>query len=175
MMNGTVKTIFGSLAAGALALTPMAAATAEETATPANQNTTPVAASVEQSPVPLNQVQFVDAQSRTLNDARTLAADASHNQVAIVVWGGNRTIQQQAYNAARDLVDMGIPTAFVLAPDSNGLDGDAHMQIYAASTPRANATYGTQYASEVRSSMREAGIAAYREAFPTQLAALAIR
>ena len=170
MMNGTMKTIFGSLAAGALALTPMAAATAEETATPANQNVTSAAASVEQL-----QVQYIGVQDQTINDARIVAANASHNKVAIVVWGGNRTIQQEAYNAALDLVDMGIPTAFVLAPDHNTSDEEAVMQVYAASTPRTDAAFGTNYAGIVRQNMREAGIIAYREAFPRELAALSIR
>ncbi|PHR21614.1 MAG: hypothetical protein COA41_00440 [Sphingopyxis sp.] len=167
MMNGAVKTIFASLAAGAMALTPVAAFSQ---AAPANQNVTPVATSVQRL-----QVQYVDAQSRTINDAQILAAAASTDKVAIVVWGGNRTIQQEAYNAARDLTDMGIPAAFVLAPDHNTLDGDAVMQVYAASTPRADAAYGRDFADQVRPNMREAGIAAYREAFPRQLAALSIQ
>lgn len=119
-------------------------------------------------------MQFVDAQRDTPNDARILAAAASRDKVAIVVWGGNRTIQQEAYNAARDLVGMGIPTAFVLAPDDNGLDGDAAMTVYAASLPRSDSRWGTNYAREVRADMREAGIDAYRRAFPAQLAALAL-
>ncbi|MXO69029.1 hypothetical protein GRI72_09350 [Altererythrobacter marinus] len=164
MKNGTAKTIFGSIAAGALALTPVAAFSQ---AAPANQNTTPVAASVQQL-----QVQYLTAQDLSDDGARLVAASASRDKIAIVVWGGNRTIQQEAYNAALDLVDMGIPTAFVLAPDHNGLDGDAVMQVYAASTPRADAAYGRDFADQVRPNMREAGIAAYREAFPRQLAAL---
>tara|TARA_R110002110_G_scaffold67928_8_gene184406 strand:+ start:611 stop:1102 length:492 start_codon:yes stop_codon:yes gene_type:complete len=163
-MRNVANKIFGAVAAGAMAMTPMAAFSQ---AAPANQN---VDVSVQQP-----SVQYVDATRETMAGARGFAAAASNDKVAIVVWGGNRAIQQEAYNAALDLADMGIPTAFVLAPDGNGLDGDAHMQIYAASTPRANATYGTQYASEVRPSMREAGIAAYREAFPAQLAVLSIQ
>lgn len=166
MKNGTAKTIFGSIAAGALALTPVAAFSQ---AAPANQNTTPVAASVQQP-----QVQFVDAQNRTMNDARMLAASASNDKVAIVVWGGNRAIQQEAYNAARDLAGAGIPTAFVLAPDGNGLDSDAQLQIYAASTPRSYATIADNGSERIRPMAREGGISAYREAFPAQLAALTL-
>jgi hypothetical protein len=167
MKNGTVKTIFGSIAAGALALTPVAAFSQ---AAPANQNVTPVAASVQQL-----QVQFVDVQNDAVPAARRLAAIASRDKVAIVIWGGNRAIQQEAYNAARDLVEMGIPTAFVLAPDHNSLDDEAVTQVYAASTPRSDGHYGTDHANLVRADMRNAGIAAYREAFPQQLAALALR
>ena len=166
-MKNVANKIFGAVAAGALALTPTATF-AEDAVAPANMN-------VETASVSTLQVQFVDAQNRTANDARSLAADASHNKVAIVVWGGNRTIQQEAYNAARDLVDVGIPTAFILAPDGNGSTSDAYMQIYAASTPRSEAAFGTNYASDVRPSMREAGLLAYREAFPAQVAALSLR
>tara|TARA_R110001592_G_scaffold100311_2_gene284732 strand:- start:167 stop:646 length:480 start_codon:yes stop_codon:yes gene_type:complete len=159
--------MFGAVAAGALVLTPTAIF-AEDAVAPANMN-------VAAASVSTLQVQFVDAHNRTANDARTLAADASHNKIAIVVWGGNRTIQQEAYNAARDLVGAGIPTAFVLAPDGNGSTGDAYMQVYAASTPRTEATFGTNYAHEVRADLRNAGLVAYREAFPAQVAALSLR
>lgn len=119
-----------------------------------------------QADVETPQVQFVDARDRTINDARILAAAASHNRLAIVVWGGDRTIQQEAYNAARDLNHMGIQTAFVLAPDHNSLSGDAVMQVYAASTPRFDAHGGRNNASDFRPMMRDAGVEAFREAFP---------
>lgn len=161
-----MKDIFGSIAAGALALTPVAAFSQDALA---NQNV--AATSFEQSTV-----QYVDAQSETINDAQILAAAASRDKVAIVVWGGNQIIQQEAYNAALDLVDMGIPTAFVHAPDRNGLNGDATFQIYAASKPTGNdGNYGTDYAHLIRADMREAGMAAYREAFPRELAVLSIQ
>lgn len=156
------------MAGAALVATPMVTAIAQDAATPANMN---VAAASVTTP----QVQFVDAQNRTPNDARILAAAASTDQIAIVVWGGNRTIQQEAYNAARDLVGMGIPAAFVLAPDDNGLVNDAALQVYAASLPRSDGRMGTDNAQYVRADMREAGIAAYREAFPAQLAQLSLR
>lgn len=166
-MKNVAKMIFGTVAAGALAITPTAAI-AQDATTPANTNVATAAATT-------LQVQYVDATGESAAGARGFAAAASRDKVAIVVWGGNRVIQQEAYNAARDLVGAGIPTAFVLAPDGNGLDGDAYMQVYAGSTPRADGTYGTNYANEVRSSLREAGLTAYREAFPAQVAALSLR
>ena len=167
-MRNVAKNIFGAVAGAALVATPMVAAIAQDAATPANMNV--AAATID----PL-QVQYVDATSETIGGARGFAAAASHDKIAIVVWGGNQTIQQEAYNAARDLVGAGIPTAFVLAPDHNGSDAEAVMQVYAASTPRTDAAFGTNYAGEVRVTMREAGLAAYREAFPQQLAALSLR
>lgn len=165
-MATLAKKAFGAFAGAAMLATPLATATAEDAA---NNN-----AQVTQVAAVTPQVQFVNATDRTENDARFLAATASRDKVAIVVWGGNRALQQEAYNAARDLAGAGIPTAFVLAPDHNSLSDDAVMQVYAASTPRSDAAYGTNYAGEVRSNMRSAGLTAYREAFPTQVAQLSL-
>ena len=161
----TAKQTLGAFLGATLAAMPVAMANAEDTVTPANTN-------VAATSVVTSQVQFIDAQNRTANDARTLAADASHDKVAIVVWGGNRAIQQEAYFAARDLADVGIPTAFVLAPDGNGLESDAQLQIFAASTPRSYATIANDGAERIRPMARDGGVSAYREAFPAQLAAL---
>lgn len=163
-MRISFATMLGSIGAVTLTLSPVVAFSQEA---PANQN---VAAGSFQELT----VQYIDAQDRTINDARFIAAAASTDKVAIVVWGGTRAIQQEAYNAALDLVDMGIPTAFVLAPDHNSLDGDAVMQVYAASTPRDDSRVGTNNADQVRLYMREAGIAAFQEAFPERFSALNI-
>lgn len=161
----TAKQALGAFLGATLAAAPVAMANAEDAVTPANTNVATAAVD------PL-QVQFVDAQSDAVPAARRLAAIASRDKVAIVIWGGNRALQQEAYNAARDLAGVGIPTAFVLGPDHNQLDGDAVMQVYAASTPRFDAHGGSDNARDVRPMMRDAGVQAYREAFPAQLAAL---
>lgn len=161
----TLSAFIGAAMIGA----PIAAYASDDAA--ANEN---IANSTTAVPQKLK-IQYVGVQDRTINDARTAAADASHNKVAIIVWGGNRTIQAEAYKAALDLIDMGIPTAFVLAPDHNNLDGDAVMQTYAASTPRSDAHWGLNNADKVREDMREAGIAAYKQAFPQRVATLSIR
>ncbi len=167
-MKNVANKIFGFAAAGALALTPMAAANAEDVIPASNPTATAVATSA-------MSVQFIDASQYTLDHAREYAAATSHDKLAIIVWGGNRTLQQEAYNAARDLVGMGIPTAFVLAPDHNNSDAEAVMQVYAGSRPYTDAAIGTNHADVVRTTMREAGITAYREAFPQQVAALSLR
>ncbi len=161
----TAKQALGAFVGATMVATPLAAAHAEDTATPANIN-------VATASVATPQVQFVDAQDRTPNDARLLAAAASTDQVAIVVWGGNRAIQQEAYNAARDLAGVGIPTAFVLAPDGNGIETDAFLQIYAAAAPRADGTLAQNGVERIRQVTRDGALAAFREAFPAQLAAL---
>lgn len=161
----TAKQALGAFLGATLAATPIAMANAEDAVTPANMNVATAAVD------PL-EVQFVDAQNDAIPAARRLAAIASRDKVAIVVWGGNRAIQQEAYFAARDLAGVGIPTAFVLAPDDNGLENDAALQVYAASLPRIDGRMGTNNIQYIRADMREAGVAAFREAFPAQLAAL---
>lgn len=145
-------------------------ATAEDAAN-SNAQVTQVAAATAATP----QVQFVDAQAFTINDARFTAANASRDKIAIVVWGGNRAIQQEAFFAARDLAGAGIPTAFVLAPDGNGIEADAYLEIYAASTPRRDGTIANNGAERIRQVTRDGGLAAYREAFPEQWVALQAR
>ena len=176
-MTSWAKKALSAFIGATMIATPLSACAAEDSAaseanTEAGNESTSSAPSMQATKLSL---QYVGAQDRTINDARTLAADASHNKVAIVVWGGNRTIQQEAYNAALDLIDMGIPTAFVLAPDHNDLDGDAVMQVYAGSTPRSDGRMGTDNAAFIRADMREAGLRAYKEAFPQRVATLSIR
>jgi len=168
-MASLAKMAFGAIAGTAMMATPLATATAEDAAN-SNAQVTQVAATAAVTP----QVQFVNAMDRTENDARILAAAASTDKVAIVVWGGNRAIQQEAFFAARDLAGAGIPTAFVLAPDGNGIEADAYLEIYAASTPRRDGTIANNGAERIRQVTRDGGLAAYREAFPTQVAQLSL-
>lgn len=173
-MASLAKRVLGSFL-GATLLATSAAACAEEAETATNTETAAATSSATATQSPQLSVQYVGAQDLSLDGAQFVAANASRDKVAIVVWGGNRTIQQEAYNAALDLIDMGIPVAYVLAPDHNSLDGDAVMQVYAASTPRHDSHVGTNSAADVREYMRDASVTAYREAFPQQFAALTVR
>ena len=169
-MATLAKKAFGAFAGAAMLATPLATATAEDAANNNAQATRMAATATSVAP----EVQFVNAMDRTENDARILAAAASTDKVAIVVWGGNRAIQQEAFFAARDLAGAGIPTAFVLAPDGNGIDADAYMQIYAASTPRRSGTIANNGSERIRPLARQGGMEAYREAFPAQVAQLSL-
>ncbi len=166
-MTSLASKVFTGIAASAMTLTPLATADAQDALSSANQNVAPASVSTE----PLT-VQYVEASDRTLNDARTIAADASHERLAIVVWGGNRALQQEAYNAALDLVDMGIEVAFVRAPDHDESASEAFMQVYARATPRAEGHWSETRLAEVRPDVRNAALRAYEDAFPQRLAAL---
>lgn len=174
-MTSWAKKALSTFIGATMVATPLNACAAEDSvASEANTATANESTQTSSAVEPLK-LQYIGIEDRTLNDARFIVANASHNKVAIVVWGGNRTIQQEAYNAALDLIDMGIPTAFILAPDHNELDGDAVMQVYASSIPRSDAHWGLNNADKVREDMRNAGLAAYKEAFPQQVATLSIR
>ncbi len=176
-MTSWAKKALSAFIGATMVATPLSACAAEDSAA-SEANTATANESTGSAPsmqATKLSIQYIGAEDDTIPVARRLAAFASKDKVAIVVWGGNRTIQAEAYKAALDLIDMGIPTAFVLAPDHNNLDGDAVMQVYAGSTPRTDSHWGLNHADKVREDMRNAGLAAYKEAFPQRVATLSIR
>ena len=161
-----------ALAAATAAFSP-AAAVAQERPVVAQ----PVAANANAQAQPVAW-QTLDRRSSTVRGTQGSAAEASRDKIAIVVWGGNRELQQQAYNAALDLRDQGIPLAFIVGPDLNGYDVDANFQVYARGVPVFDgdgAHLGTNHASEVRPTVLRMGQTAFRDHFPRELAALDIR
>lgn len=173
-MASLAKRVLGSFLAATMLATPVVAC-AEEAETATSTEAAAATSSATDTQAPQLAVQFIGIQDRAIDDARYIVANASHNKVAIVVWGGNRTIQQEAYNAARDLAGIGVPVAFVLAPDTNALEGDAGFQVYAKSEPRFDGYVGANNAEDLRPIVRQAGLDAHREAFPQQVAALTVR
>lgn len=120
--------------------------------------------------------QVVNASGETMNDARILAAAASRNKVAIVVWGGTKELQFEAYKAAQDMVNEGIPTALVVAPDHNTTPQDAIFQIYAKSAPQGEDSHiGTDHVGLVREAMYKHAKYAYSTNYSTKIAELDIR
>lgn len=151
---------FAALTAGAAALMP-ASAIAQEA--PANQNVTATA---------VQTVQYVGAENETIDGALGLAASASRDKIAVVVWGGTMEFQQEAYNAALDLNDMGIRVAFVRAPDHDDTDGGSVFQIYGLAAPRVDGAVGFDNLDQLRPAIRQAGLEVHRELFPQQVALL---
>lgn len=118
-----------------------------------------------------------DARTRTPRFVRTGAAIASREKIAIIVWGGNREMQQQAYYAALDLRDQGIPLAFIVGPDLNGYDVDANFQVYARVAPvfeGNGALLGANHIAEVRPTVTRMARTALRDLFPEQAATLGL-
>lgn len=175
-MSALTKGIFGKYAAP-IALGIGAAATAFIPAAGIAQTmqAQPAAANAN-----VRQVAFqtLDGSSRSVRFVQAGAAEASRDKIAIVVWGGSRELQQQAYNAALDLRDQGIPLAFIIGPDLNGYTEDANFQVYARSLPQYEgngATFGGAHADEVRPTVVRMGQNAFRNQFPRELAALDVR
>lgn len=116
-----------------------------------------------------------DDQDRSERFIMAGAAQASHNKIAIIVWGGNRELQQEAYNAALDLRDEGIPLAFILGPALVPLDNVASYQVYAGGRPMYEgygSRFGSAHVNLVRPTVARMGRNAFREAFPEQYRAL---
>ena len=161
-----------ALATAAAAFSPAAVAAQER---PVAAQPVAANANVQAQPVAW---QTLDRRSSTVRGTQGSAAEASRDKIAIIVWGGNRELQQQAYNAALDLRDQGIPLAFIVGPDLNGYDVDANFQVYARGAPAFEgngATLGVNHASNVRSTVVRMGQTAYRDFFAPEVAALDIR
>ncbi|UBS31544.1 hypothetical protein LBX01_08435 [Altererythrobacter sp. N1] len=177
-MSALTKRIFGKYAApialgigaAATAFIPAAGVAQTMQAQPAAAN-----ANVQATPVTF---QTSDARNISVRGVQAGAAEASRDKIAIIVWGGSRELQQQAYNAALDLRDQGIPLAFIVGPDLNGYTEDADFQVYARSLPQYEgngATFGGAHADEVRPTVVRMGQNAFRNQFPRELAALDVR
>ncbi|MEZ5687409.1 MAG: hypothetical protein R3E21_01190 [Caenibius sp.] len=140
----------------------------------------PVAANANVQAQPIAFSTFNDS-NRSVRFVQAGAAEASRDKIAIVIWGGNRELQQQAYNAALDLRDQGIPLAFIVGPslDPANAQNYAHIDIYAAGLPGGgdgpSIIIGSERASELRPMLVGEAQRTYAIAFPTQVAALDIR
>lgn len=160
-----------ALATAAAAFSPAAVAAQER----------PVAAQPVAANANVQQVAFqtLDGSSRSVRFVQAGAAEASRDKIAIVVWGGNRELQQQAYNAALDLRDQGIPLAFIVGPslDPANAQNYAHVEIYAAGRSALDSPgiFGSARANEMRPMIVREAQRTYAIAFPTQVAALDIR
>lgn len=170
---GLLKPVFQTLTAAAMAGSLLAFPAAAQDA--ANTNAPVVKTSATVAPAAMTKPQYVGVSDWTINDARLAAENVSHNKVAIVVWGGTQELQLEAYKAAQDLVNEGVPVAFVLAPDHNTLPEDAVFQVYAKSAPISEGQYFMNGIHEVRGDTYSSAKSAHRANFPQQVAQLDIR
>ena len=162
-----------AFAAASSAAVPFAAANTQERPV-ASQ---PVAANTNVQQVTPISWQTFDDRGREARFVQTRAAIASKDKIAIIVWGGSVDLQRQAFAAAQDLRDQGIPLAFIVGPDLNGVDADANFQVYARGVPAFDgdgARYGGAHIAEVRPTVVRMGLEAYARGFPREAAALGL-
>lgn len=134
----------------------------------------PVAANTNVQATPVS-FQTFDDRSRSADFVRTGAAVASRDKIAIIVWGGSVDLQRQAFAAAQDLRDQGVPLAFIVGPSRLPYDNVVVIDIYGKGVPVSDLTVGTERIAELRPTLNAQGIQAYGRMFPRELAALAIR
>jgi len=166
---GLLKPVFKSLTGVALATAMAMPALAQDAANDAPVVNASVATTTMTKP------QFVNVSDWNIGDARVAAAAASSDKVAIVVWGGTKELQYEAFLAAQDLVNEGIPAAFVIAPDTNGHTADAYFEVFAKSAPKGDSTFGVKNAHLVRQDMYDGAKSAYNSTFPVRVAELDLR
>ena len=162
---------FGVLAAGAAALTPISPALSQDAATPANTN---APAESQSSVTPFATFNDTD---QSISFVEEGAAAASSDKIAIVVFSGNRELQREAYRAALQLRDEGVPLALILGPSLDPTNSSASIQVYAQSVPvfdGSGAIIGINNSDMVQpETMRMARIAHNRH-FPQAVATLAL-
>lgn len=164
-MSIAVKNIFGSVAAGALLLS-VSAAIAQ--GAPANQSV------AKPSSEPVAFATFNDT-DRSVNFVKEGAAAASSDKIAIVVFSGNRKLQREAYQAALQLRDDGLPLALILGPSLDPSNSSAAIQVYARSVPvyeGYGAIIGEDNIDYLRAEMIRAARSAYERHFPERYRAL---
>ncbi|WP_147395390.1 hypothetical protein [Altericroceibacterium spongiae] len=153
-----------SIGAAATAFMPAAGIAQTMQAQPAAANV-----NVQATPVAF---QTIDGSTRSIRVVQAGASEASRDKIAIVVWGGNRELQQQAYNAALDLRDQGIPLAFIVGPSRMPYDNAIMIDIYGKGVPVSDLTVGAQRIAALRPTLSAQGMQAYGRMFPRELAML---
>lgn len=172
-MSALTRNIFRNFAAPvALGLGAAASAVVPFAATAQDR---PVAANTNVQQASAVSFQTFDDRSRSADFVRTGAAVASRDKIAIIVWGGSVDLQRQAYAAAQDLRDQGVPLAFIVGPSRLPYDNVVVIDIYGRGVPVSDLTVGAERIAELRPTLNAQGIQAYGRMFPRELAALAIR
>ncbi|MGE4314323.1 MAG: hypothetical protein AB7E85_08665 [Pseudobdellovibrionaceae bacterium] len=119
--------------------------------------------------------QTSDARNVSVRGVQAGAAEASLDKIAIVVWGGNRDLQRQAYAAALDLRDKGIPLAFIVGPSRLPSDGAVMIDIYGRGVSATQMMIGSDNISSLRTDLRQQGEIVYGRMFPREFEALKLQ
>lgn len=71
-----------------------------------------------------------DLRDRETRIVQLVGQELSHDNLTIVVHGGNKTLMMRVYEAAQRLDDAGYSVAFLLAPDRDSDPETASVEIY---------------------------------------------
>ena len=108
-----------------------------------------------------------DFREETTEVVQLLGQDLSHDKLTFVVHGGENVLLLAAYRVAQRLDDEGVPVAFLLAPDHDGIPESSHVDFYTKG--------GTEYfvigfsngdMGSYENTMYDQAMKAYREDFP---------
>ncbi|MBL4589725.1 MAG: hypothetical protein JKY11_06585 [Alphaproteobacteria bacterium] len=72
-----------------------------------------------------------DLSDRSTELVQIVGQRLSANKLTFVVHGGNKNLQMAAYRVAQRLDEEGVPIAFLLAPDRDGMPQTMHVDYYA--------------------------------------------
>ena len=108
-----------------------------------------------------------DYRTETTEVVQLLGQDLSHDKLTFVVHGGENVLLLAAYRVAQRLDDEGVPVAFLLAPDHDGVSGTSYVDFYTKGGTKYGALgVGGGDTSDFEQGLYEQAIAAYREYFP---------
>lgn len=81
-----------------------------------------------------------DLREETTKVVELVGSSLSKDKLTFVVHGGNKKLMNAAFRTAMRLDDEGIPVAFLLAPDRDGLPQTMHIDFYGKGGTRYGAT-----------------------------------
>ena len=91
----------------------------------------------------------------------------SHENLTFVVHGGENVLLLAAYRVAQRLDDEGVPVAFLLAPDHDGLKHTSHIDFYTnGGTKYSTIAFSGEDTSDFEVGLYDQALKAYREGFP---------
>ena len=111
-----------------------------------------------------------DCRDQTTTVCQLAGEKLSHESLTFVVHGGENVLLLAAYRVAQRLDDEGVPIAFLLAPDHDGLPHTSHIDFYTkGGTDYSTIGLGgaeTKDTRDFEQGLYEQALKAYREYFP---------
>ena len=108
-----------------------------------------------------------DCRDQTTTVCQLAGEKLSHESLTFVVHGGENVLLLAAYRVAQRLDDEGVPIAFLLAPDHDGLPESSYVEFYTkGGTQYGTVGIGGGDSTEFEQKMYNQALKAYREYFP---------